>query len=97
MKRKDAIKAKVRKVPDEAVGRTEKNRKAVRRRRVMPLTPLQKEFLRMAADGMTREEIAKAHGTCVTSTRDVAKSAFKKLGARNCVHAVAIAVRRRII
>jgi len=96
MKRKEAITAKVQKVPGEADGRTGKNRQAVRRRRVMPLTAQQKQFMRMIASGMTRQEIAKANGTRISSVNDMAKRIIKNLGARNFPHAVAIVMRRRM-
>jgi len=90
---KGKVKAKSRNGRRKAGGRAQKT---ARRRRAISLAPQQKQFMRMIASGMTRQEIAKANGTCISSVNDMAKRIIKNLGARNFPHAVAIVMKRRM-
>lgn len=61
------------------------------------ITLHQAQTLRLTADGLTRKEVARALSLAPVTVEEHIKRARAKLGARNALHAVAIAIRRGII
>jgi len=61
------------------------------------LTPRQADVLGLMARGLTALEVAALLGLTVETVKDHGKHARKRLGARNTAHAVAIALRHRLI
>ena len=61
------------------------------------LTPRELSVLKIASDGRTTDEIAGALGLGMETVRSHLKKARAKLGARNCTHAVAEAMRQLLI
>lgn len=62
-----------------------------------PLTPRQKEALSLRAQGLTQREIAKRMTIEIQTAKNHIEMAIHQLGARNSVHAVAIAIRKGLI
>jgi len=58
------------------------------------LSRREREVLRLMAEGHTGDGIAKTLGVAVETVRTHARNATRKLGARNRVHAIALAVKR---
>ena len=61
------------------------------------LSQTQLEVLRMVAQGYTYEEIGHARKRSKQTTKDRMGLVMQKLGARNRTHAVAIAMKRKLI
>lgn len=61
------------------------------------LTAMQVHVLREASDGFTMTETAARQGRSVETVKTHLDRARATLGARNVTHAVAIAIRRRLI
>jgi DNA-binding CsgD family transcriptional regulator len=61
------------------------------------LTPRETEMLAELADGNSYEKIAKLHFITKETVHKHLSQAFKKLEAKNGVHAVALAIRKQII
>jgi len=55
-----------------------------------PLTPRQHEILRAMAAGQTQPEIAQVLGIGTQSVKNTASAAYRRLGAVNGMHAIAI-------
>jgi LuxR family quorum sensing-dependent transcriptional regulator len=62
-----------------------------------PLEPPEREALELFASGKSSDEIAIELGVSKSLAQHYLRVAARKLGARNRVHAVAIAVRLRLI
>lgn len=62
--------------------------------RALPLTPRQLEVLALAAAGETAADIARRLWVSVDTIKTHRKNIISALGARNIVHAVAIAYQR---
>jgi DNA-binding NarL/FixJ family response regulator len=58
------------------------------------LSPREREVLHKMADGATAEAVADALGLSVETVRTHVRNAIRKLGARNRVHAIALALDR---
>jgi LuxR family quorum sensing-dependent transcriptional regulator len=61
------------------------------------LTQRELSVLKIASEGRTADEIARALGLGIETVRSHLKKARTKLGARNSAHAVAEAMRRLLI
>jgi LuxR family quorum sensing-dependent transcriptional regulator len=61
------------------------------------LTEREREVLALAADGKTAKEMAQALGISVRSVEGRMTTAVRVLGAKNRSHAVAIALRNKLI
>lgn len=61
------------------------------------LSPREVEVLALAADGLTHEEMARRMFIARTSVERHILNARVKLGGSNCTHAVAIALRLRLL
>lgn len=57
-----------------------------------PLTPRQMEFLSMAANGMTAQEIADAEFVSISTVNNALEQARQRAGARNTTHLVALCI-----
>jgi DNA-binding NarL/FixJ family response regulator len=66
-------------------------------RRRHDLTEPEREVLRLAADGVTAKQMAQPLGISERSVEGRIVSAIKTLKARNRTHAVAIAMRNKLI
>ena len=64
---------------------------------IIRVTPREMEVLQLIADGMNTTEAASALDRSPATIRTHVRSAFKKLGANHRAHAVAMALRLRII
>lgn len=62
-----------------------------------PLSPEELDALRLAADGLTNEQIAERLGQSFESVKHRLKRVFQKLEARDRSHAVAIAFKRNLL
>lgn len=70
---------------------------ARRDRDAAALSPREVEVLRLLADGMTTEAAGKELFLSPATIRSYAESAMRKLDSRNRVHAIATAIRQRLI
>jgi LuxR family quorum sensing-dependent transcriptional regulator len=61
------------------------------------LTGREREVLSLLADGLGLDEIAERLGIGAETARTHARKAGERLGAANRTHAVAIAIRRKLI
>jgi LuxR family quorum sensing-dependent transcriptional regulator len=61
------------------------------------LTEAEREVLRLAADGVTAKQMAQSLGISERSVEGRIASAIKTLKARNRTHAVALALRNKLI
>lgn len=62
-----------------------------------PLSGLQLEVLRMAADGLTNEQISRQRGCSINTVKHHFTVIYERLGAKDRSSAVAIAVRARLL
>lgn len=61
------------------------------------LTPEQRVLLGMVADGHTHATIARRFGLSTSSIHNRLAAIYRRLGARNACHAVAIAIRAGLL
>ena len=62
--------------------------------RASVLSPREREVMGMMAEGSTAEQVGERTGTSVETVRTHVRNAIRKLGARNRVHAIAVALER---
>ena len=75
-----------------AVGRMTRKPEVVERGR--GLTPHEVRILFLCAQGLTRQEIADALGCSIETVKSHLRNTYRKLGARNRAHALALATER---
>jgi DNA-binding CsgD family transcriptional regulator len=66
-------------------------------RPVRPLSERQADVLRLLAEGLTDEEMARELSIGVGSVRSYRRQIYHRLGAKNGAHAVAIAAREGLL
>lgn len=82
---------------DEAADRLVGDIARVRTEASLGLSPTEERVVALMADGFTYREICKVLGCSHDTLRTRQKNAFRRLGARNAPHAVAIAFRRGML
>jgi RNA polymerase sigma factor (sigma-70 family) len=81
----------------DRLGRAERQRESVARQAIASLTPREREVLQALAAGLSNKEIGlKLHVSTETVRRHVAHI-FRKLGVDSRLHALAFAVRHRLV